>query len=442
MNTLVNINLNQNELQNAVVQNLATAPASPKVGQIYYNTGSKIMFQYNGTSWVPVGGENVTYTIATTASSTNGQLKLVGSDGSVITVKLLGAGATQVTSDASGNITITSTDTTYNDATTTTHGLMSASDKVKLNGIQAGAQVNQNAFSNVVVAGSTLAAETATDTLTITAGSNIVLTPNATNDSFSIAAVIPAEYVTQAEMEAYAQPIGNYATVDQLNSGLATKLNLSGGTMTGAINMGSFAINNLPAATSNQQPATFKQLNDAIAGLGTVFDLKGTVATYADLPITGNVVGDVWYVEEESVGYIWLQDTTGTLRWEKFGQEIDLSGYLTKAGLLPSTGSATDNTMTQAAITAALNDKADITDIPAAVLGATATMPTTATTQTVTVTGYILTVSVYDSVTKAEVLCDVTYPNATATSRPTAVITVASSPTNALNIVVTYVATT
>ena len=33
-------------------------------------------------------------------------------------------------------------DTTYQDATTTTHGLMTAADKVKLNGIAAGAQVN------------------------------------------------------------------------------------------------------------------------------------------------------------------------------------------------------------------------------------------------------------------------------------------------------------
>lgn len=38
--------------------------------------------------------------------------------------------------------------------------------------------------------------------------------------------------------------------------------------------------------------------------------------------------------------------------------------YVTKAGLLGSTGAATDNTMTQAAITAALNGKADPSDIP------------------------------------------------------------------------------
>ena len=52
---LTNINLNQNELQNAVIQPLATAPATGKLGQIYCNsTTSKIMY-YNGTEWTTVG---------------------------------------------------------------------------------------------------------------------------------------------------------------------------------------------------------------------------------------------------------------------------------------------------------------------------------------------------------------------------------------------------
>ena len=48
--------------------------------------------------------------------------------------------------------------------------------------------VNQNAFSNVKVGSTTIAADTATDTLTLVAGSNITLTPDATNDQVTIAA--------------------------------------------------------------------------------------------------------------------------------------------------------------------------------------------------------------------------------------------------------------
>lgn len=52
---LTDINLNKNELQNAVIQCLTAEPTSPETGQIYYNTTDKIMYQYNGTQWVAVG---------------------------------------------------------------------------------------------------------------------------------------------------------------------------------------------------------------------------------------------------------------------------------------------------------------------------------------------------------------------------------------------------
>lgn len=49
---LVPIDLSKQELQNAVVQNLASAPGSPVAGQIYFNTTSDTLFFYDGTAWV------------------------------------------------------------------------------------------------------------------------------------------------------------------------------------------------------------------------------------------------------------------------------------------------------------------------------------------------------------------------------------------------------
>ena len=62
---LNNIDLNSNELQNAVIQNLASDPASgAEVGKVYYNTSSNELRVYNGTLWEAVGINGVTATAA------------------------------------------------------------------------------------------------------------------------------------------------------------------------------------------------------------------------------------------------------------------------------------------------------------------------------------------------------------------------------------------
>lgn len=72
-------------------------------------------------------------------------------------------------------------------ASPTTAGILLPADSDKLAMIEPGAEVNQNAFSNVKVGSTTVAADSKTDTLELVAGSNITLTPDATNDKVTIA---------------------------------------------------------------------------------------------------------------------------------------------------------------------------------------------------------------------------------------------------------------
>lgn len=108
---------------------------------------------------------------------------------------------------------------------------------------------------------------------------------------------------------------------------LATKADIDG-TTTDLTKKITTVANNLAtheADFNNPHKVTAEQL-----GLTTVYQYKGSVATYANLPTTGQKVGDVWNVETADPGHgIKAGDNVAWdgAQWDTLGGNNDLSGY-------------------------------------------------------------------------------------------------------------------
>ena len=121
------VNLNKNELQNAAIQNLATAPATPASGQVYLNTVDNNLYIRIGAAWVDLtsqgditavatgspdqlsianpGGPIPTFTV-TTGSVGDGLTNLVTSGTIWSYIDALPIGVESVTTGAAATITI------------------------------------------------------------------------------------------------------------------------------------------------------------------------------------------------------------------------------------------------------------------------------------------------------------------------------------------------
>lgn len=232
MRFLTDINLLQSELQNAVIQVLATNPANGKQGQIYYNSADNLLYRYDGAQWGPVG------VVYNQSSATGAVVTGLGADGAVTTTNVTGLTLTGYTPVESGYVT----------AGMTMQQAFAALDEAVKNAVAGGGEVNQNAYSNVTVkkqsaaatavagqaADATLAANTKTDTLVMQTGNKWVdvngagktitighalsgVTAGATGDASHVAKVTVDEagHVTKTEAVAITPDAIGAATLGQ-----------------------------------------------------------------------------------------------------------------------------------------------------------------------------------------------------------------------------------
>jgi hypothetical protein len=200
-------------------------------------------------------------------------------------------------------------------ATTSANGLMSSSDKTKLNGIDTGAEVNQNAFSNVAVSGqTTVAADGKTDTLTLAAGSNVTLTTNATTDTVTISATDTDTVYTLPEATSTVRGgIELFSDTDQsvaANTVTAT----TGRTYGIQLNSAGQAVVNVPwvdtnteytvgdgGLTQNNFTNTLKTKLDGIETSADVTDATNVASAGALMTTGGTMTGDLALGDDDEV---------------------------------------------------------------------------------------------------------------------------------------------
>lgn len=172
MNYLVNLNLNKNELQNAVIQPLATPPSGAKAGQIYYNSGDKFIYRFDGTNWGPIG------VVYNQGSTTGAVITGLDNAGNVTTTNVTGLTLTGYTPVTDGYVV---------EGMTLEQAFVALDTAVK-NAVAGGGEVNQNAWSNITVkkqsdgttavtgasADTTIAATAKTDTFAVGSGNKWV----------------------------------------------------------------------------------------------------------------------------------------------------------------------------------------------------------------------------------------------------------------------------
>lgn len=257
------------------------------------------------------------------------------------------------------------------EATTSAKGLMSSADKTKLNGIASGAEVNQNAFSNVVVGTTTVAADSKTDSLTLEGGANITLTPDATNDKITISLddTVDTGEVIATDVQAgnlivngtsrFLNTIngdisGNSATATKLGTSTVgssiTPIYLNGGTPT-AISV------DTTVTSGSSKLVTSGAVSTAIANLPEPMIFKGSLGT-------GGTITTLPTASAENEGFTYKVITAGTYASQsaKVGDTFISDG---SAWVLIPSGDEPSGTVTSVAISAtspiAINDSSAIT---------------------------------------------------------------------------------
>lgn len=319
MKYLTNLDLNKNELQNVRIQNLATAPENPVEGQIYYNTVDKVIYQWDGTAWKTVGGDLPIASPDVLGGVMVGDGLYVNTNGVLSTdIQTIKRNGSALTPDANGAVNVQVTELTLGN-----DGELVLNDPVSS---------KQATFKNV-------------------------------NDGIEMTIGTDAPARTLVDTNYVANQLGDY-------------LELAGGTMTGAIAMGSNKITGLADPTADADAVNKKYVDAVATG---ALKPRGSV-TFATLPaLSASVLNNFYNISDaftttadfvEGAGKEYPAGTnvaiinvgteqSPTYKYDAMTGIIDVSGFATKTdvnGLITATSGtiATDATSVSVAYTGTL----------------------------------------------------------------------------------------
>lgn len=253
------LNLQQNQLENAVIQNLASDPSSGKAGQIYYNTTDNGYRYHNGTAWVSITAEAVKSIVAG-----NG---LISSGTDTVTISLGTPSASGYSgSDANtyGSNSVTADSHTHQinlpDASTSTKGVIElATDAEAETGTDATRAINAKQLAK--------AKQSAIDSAKVTIQTSDGLTGGSSTPATSFTLGLSNSGVTagtynnvtvDAKGRVTAGSSQEYATKTYVDTQDDKKLDKTGGMITGPLTIGGDLTVNGTTTTVNSNTLTVK----------------------------------------------------------------------------------------------------------------------------------------------------------------------------------------